>query len=736
MENSNAMKPKAAPADTSDAPAVSNATPMSGTSAPGASTAAPSLADPRTVLARMSERQMVLLLVLFGALLYIPFAGSYGLWDPWETHYGEVARQMTERGDFISLWWTGSPLDGEGFWSKPVMSFWLMSLAMHAAGIGERGSPTGEMALSSAPEWAMRVPFCLMALLGIVGVYLAASRFVNRRAGLIAAVALATFPMFGLIARQAMTDMAFVGPMTLALALATFALFDDDTDVELPRKTWKRLSWPHHSLFYVTLGLVVVTVLSQLLVYSLQLEWRIPKTQLVLPGVVAMLPYLAGVVAFVYYAARTRYKAPLYLYIAAILCGFAILAKGLAGLGLPVIVFLAYLLFTWNWKRLQRPQLLYGVLVALLACALVAIPWHHAMLVRHGIPFWNELYGDNHWRRLVMGRHGDRGTFEYFVRQLGYGAFPWSALAAPALAWVSMRRFTAADMDRASAIDCVGPRVDRRREIFWLGAIWFVAAYAVVSLSMTKFHHYILPALPGVALMIACFLDDVLQPGPGRQRLARLAVFIGLPVLALVTFDIANAPKSAQHFIWLFSYDYVNAPEGRSWPGDLNFAPLIITFAALFGSAAILLMWRRMQRIAVMALPAAAIGFTWFLLNVYMPQVSERWSQKPLIAAYYKARRSPDERLIAWQMYWRGENFYTANEIFTGPNDKRTVFLGDRNAEDLKDYLNRNRGTRQFFVVERTRWNTLQGLVPEHARKSLRVVDERNNKFYLAAVDL
>ena len=137
-----------------------------------------------------------------------------------------------------------------------------------------------------------------------------------------------------------------------------------------------------------------------------------------------MLPYIAGFCAFLCSSARTRYKAPLYLYIAATLCGLATLAKGIAGLGLPVIVFLAYLGFTWNWKRLRRAQLRLGVLLALLGCAVVAVPWHHAMLVRHGKPFWDELYGDNHWRRLVVGRHGDRGTFEYFLRELGYARAP------------------------------------------------------------------------------------------------------------------------------------------------------------------------------------------------------------------------------------------------------------------------------------------------------------------------
>ncbi len=142
-----------------------------------------------------------------------------------------------------------------------------------------------------------------------------------------------------------------------------------------------------------------------------------------------MIPYIVGFVAFFPLTARLRYKAPLYLNVAATLCGLATLGKGIAGLALPVIVFLAYLGFTWNWGRLRRAQLGTGILLALLACAVVAVPWHHAMLVRHGKPFWDELYGDNHWRRLVVGRHGDRGTFEYFIRELGYAVLPWVAIA-------------------------------------------------------------------------------------------------------------------------------------------------------------------------------------------------------------------------------------------------------------------------------------------------------------------
>jgi 4-amino-4-deoxy-L-arabinose transferase-like glycosyltransferase len=690
------------------------------TMAPLASPSAASTDD--GFLARLSERQLSLAVILLGLLIYVPLAGSYGLYDPWETHYAEVARQMMVRRDYISLWWPGAPIDADHFWSKPVLSFWIMCLSMRLFGLGSAGP--GAIALGSRAEWAVRLPFCLLGVLGMYAVYLCVSRFVSRRAGVLAAIVAATCPLYSLVARQAMTDMAFVGPMTMALALGALALFDD-ADVLLPRRETRvgkaTLSWPHHPLFYVAVGLFVVSALPQLVVDSIQLRWtlNVARRFIIIPGVVVMIPYIVGFAAFLYLAARTRYKAPLYLYIAATLCGLATLAKGIAGLGLPVLVFLAYLGFTWNWKRLNRAQLRYGVLVALIACAVVAIPWHHAMLVRHGKPFWDELYGDNHWRRLVVGRHGDRGSFEYFLRELGYAVLPWIALAPSALAYAVMRPI----------------RDVKRQGIFWFGAIWFVSGYALVSLSVTKFHHYILPALPGLAIAIGCFLDDVVERG--ATRAAAAAALIGLPLLALVTVDLAAAQKNPQHFIWLFSYDYINTPSGRPWPPAINFTIPLCAFAAAFALTALGLAWRRFQRAALVGTCLAAVAFTYFLLDGFMMKVTPYWSQKPLIANYYRLRRSPDEHLLVWQMYWRGENFYTANEIFEGPTDERTVFLGDKNVENLKSWMTKHRGRRAFFLVERSRWSQLEGMVPPETKATLKIIDEgMNMKFCLGQVDL
>ena len=78
----------------------------------------------RTVLPKNDGVVLVTLTVILCAL-YLPNLGSYGLFDPWETHYGEVARNMVENANYIDPFW-GSPWDTEsvkreraGFYSKP-----------------------------------------------------------------------------------------------------------------------------------------------------------------------------------------------------------------------------------------------------------------------------------------------------------------------------------------------------------------------------------------------------------------------------------------------------------------------------------------------------------------------------------------------------------------------------------------------------------------------------------------
>jgi hypothetical protein len=168
----------------------------------------------------------------------------------------------------------------------------------------------------------------------------------------------------------------------------------------------------------------------------------------------------------------------------------------------------------------------------------------------------------------------------------------------------------------------------------------------------------------------------------------------------------------------------------------MDYGRTLWIFAGLFTVAAAFLVWQRVRVWAAIATLAVAAAFTYFLLDVYMRDAAAHWSQKPLIAQYYRERGSPDERLLAWQMYWRGENFYTQNQIYEGPHSERTVFLGNRNAENLKDFVTKHPGKRMWFLIERTRLESLKGILPEAMRASVKIVNGDNNKFYLLTATL
>ena len=312
------------------------------------------------------------------------------------------------------------------------------------------------------------------------------------------------------------------------------------------------------------------------------------------------------------------------------MCGLSVLAKGLAGLGLPVIVFVAYLAFTGNWRRLQRAQLRYGIIVSLIACALVAVPWHHAMLIRHGGAFWNELFGDNHWRRMVIGRHGDRGTFEYFVRELGYGLLPWIALAPAALRLVGPAQRRAAGAaadergrDREAGHHLAGRDLVRRR----------LRAGVAVDDEVPPLRAAGHPGHRDRRRLLHRRSDRA----RGGWRRAAVVALIGLPLLALVAIDLVDTQERGAALplaVLLRLRPQQERPPLARQARFLGRADRVLRgVRARDGGAG------RCRASAAgrrSGCRCAAIVFTFYLLDGFMRGVAPSWSQKGPIAAYYR----------------------------------------------------------------------------------------------------
>ena len=176
-------------------------------------TPAPSTPRPSGVSAWVTP---LLLMSALSALYYVGL-GDYGLFDPWETHYGEVARDMVERGNYIDPFW-GSPWDsGEvkreraGFYSKPPLTMWMMAAGMQTLGVN---------------AWGVRLFFPLLALFALLSVYLTLTRLKGQAAGVGALLCTALVPAFGFLSHQAVTDgplvsVVVMGMMALTLAVST-----------------------------------------------------------------------------------------------------------------------------------------------------------------------------------------------------------------------------------------------------------------------------------------------------------------------------------------------------------------------------------------------------------------------------------------------------------------------------------------------------------------------------------
>jgi hypothetical protein len=118
----------------------------------------------------------LLLIALFLGIFYALWIGVYALITPDEGRYSEVAREMVASHDYIT-----PRLNGVAFLDKPVLYYWLQASAIKLFGL---------------KEWALRFWPAALGILCALMTYVAGRVVFNRRTGVIAALMLATSPLY------------------------------------------------------------------------------------------------------------------------------------------------------------------------------------------------------------------------------------------------------------------------------------------------------------------------------------------------------------------------------------------------------------------------------------------------------------------------------------------------------------------------------------------------------------
>ena len=245
-----------------------------------------------------TERRTVTAAVLLAALIFLPWLGAVGLWDCWEVHYGEVAREMVARHDPIYPYW-----ENAYFFSKPPLTMWMQALGIWLS----NGLAEGNSHLGIYVEWAMRLPFAALMILAVALLTLAIGRTVSRRAGLFSGVVLSTSPLFFLLARQTVTDTPFVALITCGMSAFMLAelspqavrareLTASENEPEKQRLEgdvtfWWLLAYAFFGLATLAKGLLGFALPGAILLAYLLVtwDWALLKRARILPGLVIFL---------------------------------------------------------------------------------------------------------------------------------------------------------------------------------------------------------------------------------------------------------------------------------------------------------------------------------------------------------------------------------------------------------------------------------------------------------------
>jgi hypothetical protein len=446
------------------------------------------------------------------------------------------------------------------------------------------------------------------------------------------------------------------------------------------------------------------------------------------------------------------------------------------------------------------------------------MPWHIAMFLKDGIAFINQYLFTELLNRAAVGSvEKSFGTFEYYTSQLGHGMWLWAALLPAAIGAALVRS-----------------RLDTREgRVRFMVAIWAIVAVAFFCIVQTKFHHYILPAVPALGILVAFLLDDILAR---RERLHPVYAGLGIGIVLLICRDLVHEPD---RWIEMFVYRYDRPwPSADPWAIDPSDGFLAL---GLVAAGAIALAATRWARIGVAAVGAVGLAICIWSLQIYMPIAGKHWGMGDAMRMYYDQRTvygehlvyygprqlrdawkdvkdtwsfdtylpeglqlgqpmtitveldGPDgtmeqtiplvgsatalgdhtvtvtlapgergkldlaidkgevaavvdrapvravdaDRLIAWQLYWRGEQFWSGGEIWGAIPELKTTFPQNNNVDFLK-YLNDHTraplGRRYFIVTEAGRITAPRSQLPtQRARDSFEVLDTSSNKFSLAA---
>ena len=184
--------------------------------------------------------------------------------------------------------------------------------------------------------------------------------------------------------------------------------------------------------------------------------------------------------------------------------GVSLLAKGLVGVVVPAGVVGLYYLVRREWPRKV------GVVWGLPLCLAVAAVWYAPVVARNGWPFVDQFFIQHHFARYVSDKYHHAQPFYFYLPVILMLALPWTFFLVGGVAGLGETN--------VRAVDAAG-------KLRVLALAWLVLPLLFFSASGSKLPGYVLPALPGAALLACDRVHRYLRGGAGLLSMRLTGAF-------------------------------------------------------------------------------------------------------------------------------------------------------------------------------------------------------------------
>jgi hypothetical protein len=197
-------------------------------------------------------------------------------------------------------------------------------------------------------------------------------------------------------------------------------------------------------------------------------------------------------------------------------------------------------------------------------------------------------------------------------------------------------------------------------------------------------------------------------------------LLVGRDLSTSVSGDIEGQAR----LMHLFTYNY-----RRVWPSDsLNFNGILRAFTLLAALLSLASALPSLRKHALALFTIVAVLWTAWGIDIYLVKVAPHWGQRETLLAYYAARKGPQEPFVAYQMNWKGENFYSGNRVpaFVSSGAKFKTWLAEQKQRGVKV---------MFFTTEHSRISSLKSELGPVKGFEVLTPKALNNKFTLARAE-